>query len=181
MRVVVALTFRVSVSLWPYICVPPLIPLTRRVCTSMLFPSSSRWDWVSVVGLAAPAWSCRLEVELEDWPESDCGSEPLCAVAGRASRMITRAATAGTRLRMAFMRPPRPLLLKLCHRRRAGTTSRQPGARKPRRMCNIMSIQSPEDLAGLQAIGRIVALALQAMAQAVRPGITTAELDEIAN
>ena len=48
-------------------------------------------------------------------------------------------------------------------------------------MCNIMSIQSPEDLAGLQAIGRIVALALQAMAQAVRPGIATAELDEIAN
>jgi methionyl aminopeptidase len=40
-----------------------------------------------------------------------------------------------------------------------------------------MSIQSPEDLAGLQAIGRIVALTLQAMARAVRPGITTAELD----
>jgi methionine aminopeptidase len=43
-----------------------------------------------------------------------------------------------------------------------------------------MSIQSPEELAGLQAIGRIVALTLQAMARAVRPGITTAELDLIA-
>lgn len=44
----------------------------------------------------------------------------------------------------------------------------------------VMSIQSPEDLAGLQAIGHIVAITLQAMAQAVRPGITTAELDLIA-
>ncbi|HEY6936133.1 MAG TPA: type I methionyl aminopeptidase [Terriglobales bacterium] len=43
-----------------------------------------------------------------------------------------------------------------------------------------MSIQSPEDLAGLQAIGRIVALTLQAMARAVRPGVTTAELDLLA-
>src|SRR5690349_22810501 len=43
-----------------------------------------------------------------------------------------------------------------------------------------MSIQSPEDLAGLQAIGRIVALTLQVMARAVRPGVTTAELDLIA-
>jgi methionyl aminopeptidase len=43
-----------------------------------------------------------------------------------------------------------------------------------------MSIQTPEELAGLQAIGRIVALTLQAMAEAVRPGISTAELDEIA-
>ena len=47
-------------------------------------------------------------------------------------------------------------------------------------MCKIMSIQSPDDLAGLQAIGRIVALTLQAMARGVRPGITTAELDLIA-
>lgn len=47
-------------------------------------------------------------------------------------------------------------------------------------MCKIMSIQSPSDLAGLRAIGRIVALTLQAMARAVRPGITTAELDLIA-
>lgn len=43
-----------------------------------------------------------------------------------------------------------------------------------------MSIQSPDDLVGLQAIGQIVALTLQAMAQAVEPGITTAELDLIA-
>lgn len=43
-----------------------------------------------------------------------------------------------------------------------------------------MSIESPDDLAGLQAIGRIVALALQAMSRAVQPGISTAELDELA-
>jgi methionyl aminopeptidase len=43
-----------------------------------------------------------------------------------------------------------------------------------------MSIQSPADLAGLKAIGQIVALTLQAMAKAVQPGITTAELDNIA-
>lgn len=43
-----------------------------------------------------------------------------------------------------------------------------------------MSIQTPEELAGLRAIGRIVALTLQAMARAVRPGITTAELDLVA-
>jgi methionyl aminopeptidase len=43
-----------------------------------------------------------------------------------------------------------------------------------------MSIQSPEDLAGLQAIGRIVALTLQVMARAVRPGVSTADLDLIA-
>jgi methionyl aminopeptidase len=47
-------------------------------------------------------------------------------------------------------------------------------------MCRIMSIQSPDDLAGLQAIGRIVALTLQVMGRAVRPGINTAELDLIA-
>lgn len=46
-------------------------------------------------------------------------------------------------------------------------------------MC-AMSIQSPEDLAGLKAIGKIVALVLEAMAKAVRAGITTAELDLIA-
>lgn len=43
-----------------------------------------------------------------------------------------------------------------------------------------MSIESPEDLAGLQAIGRIVALTLQAMSRALRAGISTAELDAIA-
>jgi methionyl aminopeptidase len=43
-----------------------------------------------------------------------------------------------------------------------------------------MCIESPEELEGLQKIGRIVALTLQAMQRAVRPGITTAELDEIA-
>lgn len=43
-----------------------------------------------------------------------------------------------------------------------------------------MSIESPDDLRGMRAIGRIVARALEAMAAEVRPGITTGELDEIA-
>lgn len=42
-----------------------------------------------------------------------------------------------------------------------------------------MSINSPEQLGKLRACGRIVAKALRAMAAAVRPGITTAELSEI--
>lgn len=42
-----------------------------------------------------------------------------------------------------------------------------------------MSIDSEEDLLGMQAAGRVVALALAAMEQAVRAGITTAELDAI--
>ena len=42
-----------------------------------------------------------------------------------------------------------------------------------------MSIQSQSQLAKLRAIGHIVRLALQAAAAAVRPGITTAELDAI--
>jgi len=47
-------------------------------------------------------------------------------------------------------------------------------------MCKIMSIQSPEDLLGLKAIGKIVALTLQAMARAIQPGVTTGELDQVA-
>jgi methionyl aminopeptidase len=42
-----------------------------------------------------------------------------------------------------------------------------------------MSITSPAELDGLRAIGRIVRKALDAMSAAVRPGITTAALDEI--
>ena len=42
-----------------------------------------------------------------------------------------------------------------------------------------MSIQSPEELAGMRAAGAVVHRTLEAMKQAVRPGITTAELDEI--
>jgi methionyl aminopeptidase len=42
-----------------------------------------------------------------------------------------------------------------------------------------MSIRTHEELQKLRAIGRIVRLALDRAAAAVRPGITTAELDEI--
>jgi methionyl aminopeptidase len=42
-----------------------------------------------------------------------------------------------------------------------------------------MSITSPEQFEGLRACGRIVAIALRAMAAKVRPGITTEELSEI--
>jgi len=43
-----------------------------------------------------------------------------------------------------------------------------------------MTIQSDNDLAALRAAGRIAAEALEAMRRAVRPGITTAELDAVA-
>jgi len=43
-----------------------------------------------------------------------------------------------------------------------------------------MSIESSEDLEGLKRIGRIVAEILRILRNAVRPGITTADLDEIA-
>ena len=43
-----------------------------------------------------------------------------------------------------------------------------------------MTITNEDELDGLKAIGRVVADAIAAMATAVRPGITTAELDEIA-
>ncbi|HOA23615.1 MAG: type I methionyl aminopeptidase [Aggregatilineales bacterium] len=42
-----------------------------------------------------------------------------------------------------------------------------------------MTIESEQDLAGLKEIGRIVALTLREMCAYVRPGITTAELDEV--
>jgi methionyl aminopeptidase len=42
-----------------------------------------------------------------------------------------------------------------------------------------MSIESEEDLAGLRAAGKVVAEALAAMRAAVRPGVTTRELDEV--
>ena len=42
-----------------------------------------------------------------------------------------------------------------------------------------MTITNEDELAGLQAIGRIVANTLQAMARAAEPGMTTAELDAI--
>jgi methionyl aminopeptidase len=44
-----------------------------------------------------------------------------------------------------------------------------------------MSINSPDQLEKLCACGRIVAKALRAMADAVRPGVTTAELSAIAS
>ena len=43
-----------------------------------------------------------------------------------------------------------------------------------------MSIQSAADRRGLEAAGRVVRLALDALAGAVRPGVTTAELDRVA-
>src|SRR6202142_4796287 len=42
-----------------------------------------------------------------------------------------------------------------------------------------MSITDPEELAGMRAAGAIVRRMLEAMKQAVRPGITTAELDAV--
>lgn len=42
-----------------------------------------------------------------------------------------------------------------------------------------MSIESEKDLAGLRAAGSVVAEALEAMSTAVRPGVTTRELDEV--
>jgi methionyl aminopeptidase len=42
-----------------------------------------------------------------------------------------------------------------------------------------MSIDSEKDLMGLLKIGRIVGMTLQTMREALRPGMTTAELDEI--
>ena len=43
-----------------------------------------------------------------------------------------------------------------------------------------MTIQSASDLAGLQRVGQLVAQTLTAMRGAVRPGITTAALDDVA-
>jgi methionyl aminopeptidase len=42
-----------------------------------------------------------------------------------------------------------------------------------------MSIGSDKDVVGLRRIGRIVALAVREMSKHIRPGITTAELDEV--
>jgi methionyl aminopeptidase len=42
-----------------------------------------------------------------------------------------------------------------------------------------MSINGPEELAGMRAAGAVVCRMLEAMKNAVRPGITTAELDEV--
>ena len=42
-----------------------------------------------------------------------------------------------------------------------------------------MTVENEVDLEGLKKIGRIVGLTLKAMEQQVKPGITTAELDEI--
>ena len=42
-----------------------------------------------------------------------------------------------------------------------------------------MSINGPEELAGMRAAGAVVCLMLGAMKSKVRAGITTAELDEV--
>jgi methionyl aminopeptidase len=44
----------------------------------------------------------------------------------------------------------------------------------------VVQVDSVEDLTGLRAVGRVVALALAAMRQAVAPGISTLELDALA-
>jgi methionyl aminopeptidase len=44
-----------------------------------------------------------------------------------------------------------------------------------------MSVDSPEELDALRATGQVVAQTIRAMRRAVRPGITTAELDAIAS
>ncbi|MEA2230636.1 MAG: methionyl aminopeptidase [Solirubrobacteraceae bacterium] len=43
-----------------------------------------------------------------------------------------------------------------------------------------MSVDTPDELSALKAAGRVVAETIRAMRRAVRPGITTAELDAIA-
>jgi len=43
-----------------------------------------------------------------------------------------------------------------------------------------MSVSTPDELRALQAAGRVVAATIRAMRRAVRPGITTAGLDDIA-
>jgi methionyl aminopeptidase len=43
-----------------------------------------------------------------------------------------------------------------------------------------MSVNTPDELRALQAVGRVVAETIRAMRRAVRPGVTTAELDAVA-
>ncbi len=43
-----------------------------------------------------------------------------------------------------------------------------------------MSIKTAEELAGMRAAGRVVRRTLEAMRRALRPGVTTAEVDEVA-
>jgi methionyl aminopeptidase len=42
-----------------------------------------------------------------------------------------------------------------------------------------VSITDPEELEAMRAVGRVVRLMIEAMKQEVRPGVTTAELDEV--
>ena len=42
-----------------------------------------------------------------------------------------------------------------------------------------MSIESPADFRGLSRVGKVVALTLKAMADSLRPGVTTAEVDRV--
>ncbi len=43
-----------------------------------------------------------------------------------------------------------------------------------------MSIDSPDELAAMRAVGQVVAEAIREMSRRVRPGVTTAELDDVA-
>src|SRR5882762_7140908 len=80
--------------------------------------------------------------------------------------MSTAAATAAAR-QMLKVRRTRP------------TVCAMPGWHAQHLGCREMSIETEEELEALRAAGRVVAEALRAMRRQVRPGVTTAELDEV--
>ena len=60
----------------------------------------------------------------------------------------------------------------------SGSSGPSPDGRELR--CRAMSVDTPEQLKGLRRAGRVVALALQVLKDAVAPGVSTGELDRIA-
>lgn len=60
------------------------------------------------------------------------------------------------------------------------TTGRSCAARRGPSACGAMVIQDDQTRAGMQAVGRVVRRALDAMRAAVAPGVTTAQLDAVA-
>jgi len=63
-------------------------------------------------------------------------------------------------------------------RRRSGSQAASGFVRAPGEAV-AMSIETPEELDGLKAVGRVVANAIRAVRRSVGPGVTTAELDRI--